>query len=277
MLQNKALLIALGVSAVVHLSAVSIFSIGVWFPVEKRVYHRFDIVEEGTGRARLTGEARAIDLAELDTMLSPDGEIVIPSLRDRIADTIQIQAPTIDFGGLERRREGQLGIRAAEEFELSRRAPRLGPVGLVGERIGDLTSNLREMTSFWQDDEPDNADEEDTGPIQLEDPAPGFEAYIVWLTGGQVGEENRTTLLPLTIPALRDVDPADWPAPVSLVIKVDPSGRVIEALSPPAQQSTIMQKVGLQVLNTRFRSLPDGDTAIHTGSIIISAKDEGAL
>jgi len=47
---DRLFIIALTISAIIHLSMVSVFSIGVWFPREERVYHHFDIVEDPTGR-----------------------------------------------------------------------------------------------------------------------------------------------------------------------------------------------------------------------------------
>lgn len=268
MFQDKALLIALAISAALHISTISLFSIGVWFPVEKRVYHRFDIVEEGTGIVRVSGEAREIDMAELDTYLSPEGELVVPSLRDRIADVIQIQAPTIDFGGLERGQLRREGLQAAEQFQMSNAAPSLATSNSLGNRLETFTSTVRGLNPFRDDENTQEEPEPETGPVQLDDPAPGYEAFIDWL----IGERDRLPLLPLSIPALRDVDPAQWTAPVSFVIKVDPSGRVIEALTPPVQESPIMAKVGLAVLQTRFRSLSDDDTRVFTGTLIIRAK-----
>lgn len=249
MFRDRPFTVALIVSTALHLSTVSLFSIGVWFPVEKRTYHRFDIIEEvGANRSeviyrpRIVGETLELDLPPVDDPLARDRGLTLPP----------IQAPRIEFGGLERLELEREAIETVTRFE-DMSAQGLRKPGLIERSIGQLTTQIRDRNPF----RPDPEEDEDPDPlpkhqpVPLGNPAPGFEAYVDWI----IGEAGRKTVLPLSIPALRNADPLEWTSPIAYSVRVSPDGKVLEAKLPVGEKSSIATSVGLAILNARFESV----------------------
>jgi len=269
---DRLFIIALTISAIIHLSMVSVFSIGVWFPREERVYHHFDIVEDPTGRL-LFQELRArrgIAGVNADDLLRGQSseDVIVPSLRRRLANLPQVELAPIDVPDLERLQLRREAIDARSRLEEYRTAQINDSWSRFGQGIERFTDTVRNLNPFEAEEEEPEGDQAAPGPRLIGDPAPGFKAYVEWITG----EPDREILLARPIEALRGIDPEEWPRSVPFVIKVSPEGKVVEMLVPPSLDRSLMVRVGQAISKYRFESAV-GESIQH-GTVLITAAED---
>jgi len=262
---NRAFWIALAISALFHISMVSIFSIGVWLPVEQRKYYSFVI---GPDRPE-----QLFSLGDLVRDSQPSsGQPAVP-------DSLplpHIELTTIEFDQL-RRLELRSELMDARERFRELRSPDTGDSwARFGEgltRIGDAIERLNPFIDSdldgarAQSDGAEN-DGKPAGPKRIGEPAPGFVSYIEWLSG----DPERDILIAPPIEALSMVDPRQVPGAISLVLRVNPEGQVVE-ITGPMEKGSLESRVGRGAMRYRFEPLSSGKDMEQHGTLFIAPEE----
>jgi len=247
MKQDRVFLVALGISGLLHLSMVTLFSIGIYFPREEQEYHDFEIVDSRMLAAGFSESADRLSLpsqGELGAGIVNDpafgnenGEhFATPSLP-------AIELPRLEFADLERLRLREMGADAESRYRRhSASHPRdsWARFGQELERFGDTLARLPFLSE---------ADETGEEPIRevLTHPAPDFEARIEWLAAPR----DRQLIFAPPIDALWGLEPAAL-QPLTFIIRVNSEGRVVEVISPSEGDPELVSQVGRQLLRYRF-------------------------
>jgi hypothetical protein len=258
---KSTLSLALFISCIFHLSAVSLFSIGIWFPLEEREYHRFEI-RDPMGRTRFSSLDSLLTLSDLvgkntptDRTNSLEIEMVLPD----------VELPSLRFSEVDRLQLRRGLAESRSRFELSR-SQGLSELGSsLGSTLSKLSGDLLDLNPFTQDEETDET-LQPPGPVAIASPAPGYEARMEWLTG----DETRQVLLAPGIDVLRTIDPAEWGEPISLVLKVNRDGKVVEILSPLDSGVPAMVKVYRAILKYRFAPVSQSEDSAQHGTLFIA-------
>lgn len=256
--RNKVLAAALLGSALLHLSAITVFRIVIYFPREYVEYVDFEIVQAAPSVAATT-----------DDTLPP-----LPSGFDAPSDGFlpPIDLPTLEFAELQRLRVRQEGL-VSEAL----REDIFGEEGgdswrRFGESLGRVRRTLTGLSLSGVGAPPldDGLGPEEALPTLR--PAEGFEAYIEWDTP----PADRQLLFAPPIRALWEIDTAQVKLPISLVIEVNPLGRVVNVWSPAVDPTGVLDEVQLGVLKYRFEPLEEPDAQNQLGTMQIERGGDGA-
>ena len=101
-------------------------------------------------------------------------------------------------------------------------------------------------------------------------PAPGFEAYLDWLSEPR----DRQALSVHPIDALWGLDPAEFGEPIALVFRVDRAGKVLHVLDPVEDVDSILRASVEALKRYRFEPLLGDGPSIQHGTLIIRAKGD---
>lgn len=278
MLRNRLFLVALSVSALFHLSMVTLFSIVFEFPVTRIDYYSFRILSEESAFSGDPAAHPGERMAGLPTLQNPlrdtglEGLGLEPTPSDWAAGLPAIELPRLEFAEmqmLEVREEG-LSIRSRLVDFLD--APLSDPWSRLSrglERLGDALSSLG-----WFDD----ADKETLArpaPKLVARPAEGFEAYVEWMSEPL----NRELLFSPPIEALFRLHPEDLREPITLVFRVNPRGEVIEVLTPLPDEAGVVVSAARALTSYRFEPLDTPEARDQHGTLLITSARarEGAL
>ncbi len=238
---------ALFISALVHLSAVTLFRIVIYFPRHDIEYYRVSIVESAPSR-RLSVPERAIDGAvqgiPFDT---PDlGQTL--ALNDPLMsfDPLpEIELPTLQFEELSLLRLRQEALEVRSRYD-DRFAARGGGLSLSRLSTGiDTVSDTLSRLTFG------GAVGGEDRPRPISRPAPGFEAYVEWLSE----PKDREVFEVQPIPELRGRSADAVPEPITLAFRVDRDGRVTHVLSPIGGSLAIGEAAADALRGYRFEPL----------------------
>ena len=264
---------ALGVSALIHLSMVTVFSIGVYFPRNEVEYFDVEIIDSRTYQP--LGAARQPHLrlpsAEQLFQASPSapGEFNDRGGRNGglfQADALpQIELPRLEFAELDRLRVRERGLEVRTRYRHhgeGRPQDSWARFGAELERLGDVITRIPYVWDWL-----DEAGERDHPPIEVASrPAQGFEAYIEWL-----GEPyDRALLFAPPLDALWGLEPASLPT-LSFVLRVNAEGRVLEVLTPHEGDPELTAQVARQLLRYRFTPRDDSRGDQHGAFVIAPA------
>lgn len=257
--QNRPLMLALAFSAALHLSAVTMFSIGIWFPAEQRVYHRFDIIDERSGLP--------LDASGSGGRLSSalfGGELETPSLQSLPS----ISLPKVDYRAMGERQLRRAQLDTLMRFESMERGEERDAWSQLETGVETLRSRFTGLnpfsTSAAEEEQPDDA------LVKLSEPAPGFEIYMDWLTG----DRTRDALFAGSLDALTTANPDDLRSPLSFIVEVDASGRVVSVMPPLTPTASIVDALTEQLARYRFAPAPDGGGRTQHGTLVISRVEE---
>lgn len=264
--RNRRLTVALFVSALFHLSMVTLFSIYIWVPVNPIHYYEFDIVDPVTRQSVIHGQRLRLPSLEealasppdVNRLLAPDSSLSISGPDDLPAVLPDISLPTLEIAELERLHMRERGMRALAEFEPGR--PRDSWGRFISE-IGRLDDALRQLPLFSGPDE-----ETVRAPVPVSRPAEGLAVYVDWM-----GEpEDRELIFSPPIDALWGVVPSRMTESISVVFKVNPQGEVIEVLTPVEDEQGIVASAGRALLKYRFAPLEGATQGDQYGTLIIA-------
>lgn len=266
MWRNRIFVIALGVSTLLHLSMVTLFSIVVIFPREDIDYYQFDIVSMTAERPpdtvrsdllRIRPSAESLGGAATDfgKVDEADGWGAVP----------QIELPTLEFAALKRLRLREKATEIGERYERLFQSPAQDPWARFGTEMRQFGEALTQLAPSWlsakEDEQPKRR------PVARH--AAGFEFYIDWVSE----PKDRQAIIAPPINALWDVDSETLDLPRTILFKVDPDGKVVEVLTPPGDED-INTEIGKVLRNYRFDPLPEGKTDRQQGFFVITAAQE---
>lgn len=259
--------IALAISAVLHLSMVTVFSIVVYFPRQDMVYYDFEIVplnEPG-------------QVAESDPPPPEPGGLGGERLALRGGDGAQsalpeLELPTLEFAELERLRVRQESFESLSRYDdIFREAPEDSWArfsrGLTG--MSRSLSQLSLSGPKSPDGEAPLLPELPPEPGRIvHEPADGFEAHLVW----SGAPRDRKLLFAPPIEALWEVNGRDLEGPIEVVLQVNALGRVVNVFSPTVDAGDLVDTVQMTVLRYRFEPLDLDEGANQTATLRIQRK-----
>ena len=278
MLRERAFVVSLLFSALFHLSMVTIFSIGIWFPATPTRYYSFRIVPQSPATSSSTSPGTDVSRQVLRV---PDGGHPLDLFSDALVDSAQnpaapaprltgadgllgglppVELPKLEFAGLERLRlqRESLEIRQRYEsfWEYTEDASWFD--------IGRGWARLRDALSIG-DTARDPAERYGIMPHPVSGAAPGFDLYIEWMSE----PKNRQLLFSPPIEALTNASPHVVGVSTNFVFRVAPDGRVKEVLpGSPGIDVEFADSVAAALTNYRFAPLEQGNSDQY-GTLII--------
>ena len=176
MLRDRVLMTTIGVSVLVHLSMVTLFSIYVWVPVNRPKYAQLEIKYLDSGGLTLAAMDMSLHMPALGPPLGENApaDLSIPHPEPLTLALPEIALPTLDTKLLERAEmiASSAGVRSMFEPEERQDfwARAIGQIGKLDDRLRELTP----LQSVFP---------EVTGPARPEPiarPAPGLAMYVEW-------------------------------------------------------------------------------------------------
>lgn len=251
---------ALAASLAIHLSAVTLFSIVFDFPVKDIEYFNVAIVETPSMvPAPALASAATPDSGQI-TLAGPDftgGETAVASTLP------PIELPALRFESMERLRMRQEALltrsRFDEIFGTGNDAARALDSGL-----GSLSQTLSRLTFGPGDDKP-------AAPTPVSRPAPGFEAYIEWLSD----PKDRKVLTVEPIEALWGAAPTAMGEPITLVFRVNRDGKVTVIDNPISETDDLVRSAVRALAAYRFEPLLGDGPGTQIGTFIVRAERDG--
>ena len=261
---------ACAISAVFHLSMVTVFSIVIYFPRNDIVYHDFSIVPVVV-REPPTLETEA----PVGGATGPaEGQL---ALRGQVGGSVtqDIQLPTLEFAELERLRVRQESLQTLSRFDALFEQPEQDSWARFSRSLSGLTRKLTDLrlSDGREGATPGLSLGPPESPRSTHRPAEGFEAVIVWS-----GEpKGRQLLFAPPVDALWSIDPAELIRPIEVVMQVNALGRVVNVFSPNIDGRELVDAVQLAALQYRFEPLALDEGAMQTGTLRIQPEQrEGA-
>jgi hypothetical protein len=257
---------ALLLSAVLHLSAVTLFRIVIYFPREDIHYFRVSIVQSSSSRPLSVPAPTPGAEVPADFAGPRLGESL--SLNDPLQQSLpEIELPTLPFEELSllRLKQEALQVRSRYDELFSSRGPIESRLRLssgletVSETLGRLTFGGL------------SAKDEDR-PQPISRPAPGFEAYVEWLSE----PKDRQVFDVQPIEALRGLGADAVPEPITLVFRVNRNGTVSDVFSPTGTAEGLVAKAADALSRYRFAPLIGDGPEYQGGTFILRASGDGA-
>lgn len=249
---------ALAASLAIHLSAVTLFSIVFDFPVKDIEYFNVAIVETPSMAPALAA-APAADNRQI-TLAGPDFTGGEPALGSALPS---IELPALRFESMERLRMRQEALLTRSRFEEFFDTGDQ-PAHALDSGLGSLSQTLSRLTFGAGDDRPEV-------PTPVSRPAPGFEAYIEWLS--EPKDRNVLTVEP--IEALWGVAPAAMDEPITLVFRVNRDGKVTVIDNPLSETDDLVRSAARALGAYRFEPLLGDGPSTQSGTFIVRAESDG--
>lgn len=267
--RNRALIAALAVSGLFHLSMVSVFQIMIWFPRHDIEYFRVEIVRQSpAGRVASSDvpvERHALRVRSSDELFGGGGaEAVEDPLAGGWDALPPIDLPRIEFAELDRLRTREESLKIRSQFtELFDARPK-DSWALFSEELRGLGQRLR---SGLVGDEPA---EPPRRPTRVGSPAPGFSIYVQWMQAPY----ERELLFSPPVQALWEVDAVELAQPIALAFTVNAQGKVTEIQIPMEDDAGLVSAIGSALMKYRFAPLREGDQS-QRGTLLV-APETGA-
>lgn len=262
---DRVLAATLALSLLFHLSAVSLFRIVIYFPRHDIQYFDVAIIDSSVPLRPLSIPQDRLVLSTpgsgLEKLEAERERLEIDDAWTRLPD---IQFPTVKFEELGLLRLRRQGLETRSHYtELFEDTP-----DDAWSRFGrKLTSVSESLTRFAQGSAPERTRK----PVPVSRPAPGFEAYLDWLSEPR----DRQALSVHPIDALWGLDPAEFGEPIALVFRVDRAGKVLHVLDPVEDVDSILRASVEALKRYRFEPLLGDGPSIQHGTLIIRAKGDG--
>lgn len=257
---------ALIISAVFHLSMVTVFRIVTYIPREDIRFTEFTIVS-------VTPETEPWPVADI---LAPAvGAGTQLALRGLGGGNFGVQLPTIEFAELDRLRVREESIPDPARPESLFREPSDDSWARFSRGLSNMS---RSLTQLRLSGAPGAVTPSPIPPLEANStarpasrPAEGFEAYVVW-----AGEpRDRKLLFAPPIEALWDIEAAEFTQPIEMVLQVNALGRVVNVFSPNLDARELVDAVQLSALQYRFEPLEIGDGANQTATLRVQREAGG--
>lgn len=267
---RRGLYIAFALSAALHLSMVTVFTIVIHFPRVDIQYRDFTIVPVPV----YVPEPAPVEPPAPETAATtPSTDQLALRGPDSLSPLAGIQLPTLEFAELERLRVRQESAQTLSRYDDLFQAP----AGDSWSRFSRSLSGLGKTLSGLRLTGP--ADEET--PLDLNDasapglslrPAEGYEARIVWASE----PKDRQLLFAPPVDALWNVDPATLARPIEVVLQVNELGKVVNVLSPNVDARELVDAVQATALSYRFEPLTLEGSGDQMATLRIQAAHAGA-
>ncbi len=258
--------VALIISAIFHLSMVTVFRIVTYIPREDIRFTEFTIVS-------VTPEAEPWPAT--DVLAPAGGAGPQLALRGLGGAGFGVQLPTIEFAELDRLRIREESIPDPERPESLFREPSDDSWARFSRGLSNMSRSIAQLRLSGApgvDAQSPLPLEKTTAPRPASRPAEGFEAYVVW-----AGDpKDRKLLFAPPIEALWDIDPAEFTQPIEIVLQVNPLGRVVNVFSPNLDARELVDAVQFSALQYRFEPLGVGDGANQTATLRVQREAGGA-
>jgi hypothetical protein len=229
------------ISALIHLSTVTLFNIVIYFPRRDVAYYDVEIVRAAPRPVR--------PVSGPDQLRGPDLE---RAFRDVFAEDApgtasglpEIELPVLEFAELSRLRIRQQSLESASRYGDLFDENYSDSWGRFGQGLRQLRQSLTGLDSA--------ADRAEAGSSLLRlNTVEGFQAFIEW-SGGPA---DRKLLYAPPLKALWRIRPADLDEKAEIVFEVTPTGRVANVWSPSADAAGILDSLQLTILQYRFSPL----------------------
>jgi len=277
---RSSLLVPLAISALFHLSMVTVFSISVWFKIEPVNYFSFHIVDHAPSTPAQRREAgERLNLPPLDDALAlPSDE---PADRPLLSATgNQLQSLTVsgpDFipAALPRIQLPKLGLAQLGDLRIQDEKLTVDPRNMAlesqppldswarfGEGLGRLRNAMSRLPFFSR------TQAAPPGRSQaVEMPLEGVAAHIEWLSE----PKDRKLLFTAPIQGLLHFDTAGLREPLVLGFKVNADGTVAEVLAPVEDETGLI--TGISQAVGQYRSEPAENAELHEqhGTLTVAA------
>lgn len=263
MTRDRVFAVSLVISTVFHLSMVTLFSIVLMFErrelpyIEVAFRQEFPEPVEVATPDRTSGDSLQLrdpgDL--LDSVIagnadkhSPftDGTLKLSAPSLTAGGRPAIELPKLEFAELERLRLRQEVLPLNDDLERYLEPRARDPWARFGRGLGELSDALLRFG-----DRRTTVEQTKPKPAPVSRPAPGFAAYIEWMSEPY----DRIVLATPPVQALWGRDPAQLTEPISLIFTVNSEGRVIEVLNPV--DDDLVTSVGIALSKYRFAPLLD--------------------
>lgn len=265
---NHVLRCALAASFLLHLSAITVFRVVIYFPRQDIRYVEFQIVQAAPGAAAGHDEVPLApgNPARREGALRLGGDRLLED-----SGPPSVQLPTLEFAELSRlrmRREAALNperrdaIFRDEDRDTWRR---------FGDELTRMRQSLSRLTLSGENGDGRQPEQGPGGPRVVQRPANGLVVLLEWDTEPQ----DRKLLIAPPIEALWEVEPSALRKPLTLIIEVNAMGRVINVWSPSIDHTGILDSVQTAVLKYRFEPLDDTNAPDQMGSLQVIAAEEG--
>lgn len=247
---------ALTASLLVHLSAVTLFRIVIYFPRNDTEFFDVAIVETRMPFAA-AADTGTLNIPSADDTFARLGE----GIEDRNADAAEgregladFRLPTLRFDDLNILRIRRDVLQTRTRYEEIFQAQPTDAWARFGKSLSSFGEQLTRLGGAPEL-------EEKPLPVPISHPAPGFNAYLEWLAEPY----DRRVLAVKPIDALWGLDPAQLTEPLALVFRVDRDGSVIDVLEPIDTSSEITEASAEALREYRFEPLfaegPDAQPA----------------
>ena len=271
---RRSFFIALGVSGVLHLSMVTVFSIVIYFPRQDTEYYEFAIVPVSSPVVEAApdesseppGESGRPPEDRLALRRGDDGSTRLPAL----------DLPTVEFAELERLRVRQEGMASLSRYDDIFQRPAEDSWARFSRGLSGVSRSLSKLSLSGSSE-----DGELTAPFPnlegvpepiVHRPAEGFEANLVWSTEPR----TRKLLFAPPIEALWQAGDADLLRPIEIVLQVNALGRVVNVFSPNVDDRELVDAVQMTALRYRFEPLDLDEGADQTATLRIQREPSGA-
>lgn len=270
---------ALAFSILFHLSMVTLFRIVIYFPRQDIDYLNVDIVRTDIVRERFAREQpERLSMPDSDLgferMTEFSGDLVTDSLARTQSNTAesnsdpwaglpQIELPKLKFEELDRLRFQVRGLEVGKRY-----TNQFGQGGDLWSRFGRGLGSVTDALSSVMRGGGESLD----GPVSIAvpDPAPGFEAYVEWLTPPY----GRQALGGARIESLWGRDPHSLREAIALPFRVNTEGVVTEVLPPLEGDPTIVDDAMASLTGYRFELLDGTEPQSQMGTFVIRGADD---
>ena len=262
--KTRRFVFALLFSLLLHLSAVTIFKVVIYFPRQDIVYFPFDIVPTESSSQVSLGLSHELTLGGMETLFNNDAP---PDNGLRIRGTLpDIELPTMEFAEMDRLQMRQEGLRTRSLYDqIAAKEPK-DSWGRFVQGVGSLGTSLKKLTLGRRDNDALRLNDGPVSQPYVFEPATGFQGFLVWEKG--VGE--RALLFAPKLEVLMGVDPQSLDKPIEVVLQVNSLGRVVNVYSPTVSESELVDEVQFAILS-RYRFAPqkvEGED-LQTATLII--------
>jgi hypothetical protein len=251
--RDRIFAVSLVISFVFHLSMVSLFRIVIYFPKNNVDYYAFTIVDSTT---KPTSPYQALTVPSADKGLER-----LRNETSKVDETSlpKIQIPTLKFSELDLVRIKQQGLDIRSKYkELFDTASR-DSWSTFGNRLNEVGGQL-----FGGADR-----SADSSQLPISRPAPGFEAFLEWMTP----PKTRQPLSVEKIDSLWGASPETLTEPLILVFRVNRKGRVVFVLPPLEDESGLVDDAVAALIRYQFEPIGEDGPEQQHGTLLIRSSE----
>ncbi len=259
--RDRVFTIALAVSLMVHLSAVTLFSIVITFPRSSPASLALALVPpEGWQVVSLATDTPPPSLAGSSFDLGDIGDLRLEGGPEQAGILPRIELPTLHFAELERLGFREKSLALSSHYDDMFRHKRTDSWSRFGEELGGLSAALSRLRLSW------GSDLDEGPPEPATRPAEGFETYIEWFSE----PKDRQLIYSPPIEALWDIDPAKLEQPITMVFAVNPAGKVVEIMPPVEDEAGIVASTTQALWKYRFEPISAEKRKRQRGTLVLT-------